>query len=120
MGCDHLVCKKCCVGYDLERGTVFWVWDFIAEHWHKKQERPLKHSYFTVKFKDLPKHFTIKHRMPTGYISVREPSKCFRKIWLSFGCYHKDCLLKYINWIEKQKKIGKWKKKGYSEETHLF
>lgn len=73
MGCDQLLCSKCGVSYSLEGGDVFWLWDFISEHWHiKSRAAPHKGMYLTVRYDELPKHLHIKHRVPEGTIWVAE------------------------------------------------
>jgi len=107
------------MAFDLENGAVFWVWYFIKCHWHKKEGKP-EHHYFNVKFEELPKHLIIRHRVPAGYISVRQEEFCFRPKKGSSQCFHKECILKYIKWINQQKKFGKWKKKGYPEDPFIL
>ena len=118
MGCDHLICKKCKVGFDLESGTVFWVSAFLQDHWHKKQK--LRGSYFEMQFSDFPKHLRIAHHIPAGYISVGKPSVfCKRKKVIGGLCFHRECLLYYIGWIKKKKKSGKWRRGGYEGDPFV-
>ena len=73
IGCDHLVCEKCKVAFDLENGTAFCVGEFVSDHWHIKEGQP-SGAYFQKRFKEFPKHLRIRHRIPHGYISARQPS----------------------------------------------
>jgi len=73
MGCDHLLCERCKIGFDLEGGDAGWVAKFITTHWHSKKKIPSNSSWFPANHNEFPYHLIVKHRVPHGYISVREP-----------------------------------------------
>ena len=74
IGCDHLVCEKCKVAFDIKNGPAFWIDKFLENHWHKKDRRPSGVSYFQKSFREFPKHLKVRHRIPHGYISTRRPA----------------------------------------------
>lgn len=74
MGRNHLVCEKCKVAYDLKKGSVFWIGEFIRCHWHIKGRRPTRGCYFQKSSRDLPKHLIVRNRIPHGYISTSRPA----------------------------------------------
>lgn len=73
MGCDHLLCMKCRIGYDLEGGDVFWIGKFIQEHWHSKKKIPSQSAWFPANHSEFPYHLIVRHRVPHGFVSVKEP-----------------------------------------------
>jgi hypothetical protein len=119
MGCDHLICKKCKIGFDLEGGSVFWVGMFLQYHWHTTPK--LRGSYFEVSFADFPNHLVVRHRIPVGYISVRISSMYCKEgnNWVSGQCFHREHILRDIRQINQQKKLGKWKKGGYDIDPFI-
>jgi len=68
------VCEKCKVAYDLKKGAVFWIGEFIRCHWHMKDRRPSGGLYFQKSFKEFPKHLKVRNRIPPGYILARQPA----------------------------------------------
>ena len=68
------MCEKCKVAYDLKKGAVFWIGEFIRCHWHMKDRRPSGGLYFQKSFKEFPKHLKVRNRIPPGYILARQPA----------------------------------------------
>ena len=102
MGCDHLVCKRCQIGYNLERGSAFFVRNFIRDHWHARKGVPSSGTYFPISHKELPTHLVVRHRMMEGFISIREPVCCHYKIYNGDTCMHSLCIEREIQ------NRGKW------------
>ena len=71
MGCDHLVCKKCNVAFNMEQGDAFWVFDFLKKHWHKRAR--FKGYFFAKKFSEFPEHLIIMHNIPKKVKSMTDP-----------------------------------------------